>query len=59
MGEPTHSILLACYVDGKKYKEVAEMMNISISTVKKHIVKALRIIREKRAERQQKKAKKS
>lgn len=55
IGEPTHSILLACYVDGKKYKEVAEMMNVSISTVKKHIVKALRIIREKRAERKSKK----
>lgn len=48
MGEPTHSILLACYVDGLKYKEVAAKMGISVSTVKKHIVKALRIIREKR-----------
>ena len=56
IGEPTHSILLACYVDGKKYKEVAERMNISISTVKKHIVKALRIIREKRKERETKKS---
>ncbi len=55
IGEPTHSILIACYVEEKKYKEVAEMMNISISTVKKHIVKALRIIREKRAARNSKK----
>lgn len=56
IGEPTLSILLACYVEGKKYKEVAEMMEISVSTVKKHIVKALRIIREKREARNSKKA---
>ena len=56
IGEPTLSILLACYVEGKKYKEVAEMMEISVSTVKKHIVKASRIIREKREARNSKKA---
>lgn len=43
---PTSEILRACYVDGKKYKEVAEEMDISVSTVKKHIIKALKIIRE-------------
>lgn len=48
IGEPTRSILLASYVDGKKYKEVAEMMGISVSTVKKHMVKALKAIREMR-----------
>ena len=48
IGEPTHSILVACYVDGMKYKEVAEKMQISVSTVKKHIMKALSIIRGKR-----------
>lgn len=48
IGEPTRSILLASYVDGKKYKEVAEMMGISVSTVKKHMVKALKTIREMR-----------
>ncbi len=48
IGEPTHTILVACYVDGMKYKEVAEKMKISVSTVKKHIMRALRIIREKR-----------
>lgn len=48
IGPPTSDILYACYVDGKKYKEVAEQMGISIATVKKHMVKALRIIREKR-----------
>lgn len=48
MGEPTHSILVACYVDGLKYKDVAEKMQISINTVKKHVMKALRIIRERK-----------
>lgn len=48
MGSPTREILQACYVEEKKYREVAEEMNISISTVKKHIVKALKIIREKK-----------
>ncbi len=48
MGEPTHSILVACYVDGLKYKDVAEKMQISVNTVKKHIMRALRIIRERK-----------
>lgn len=43
---PTREILVACYVDGKKYREVAEDMGISISTVKKHMVKALKMIGE-------------
>lgn len=43
---PTSDILRACYVEGKKYKEVAENMDISVSTVKKHIIKALKTIRE-------------
>lgn len=43
---PTREILEACYLEEKKYKEVAEEMKISISTVKKHMVKALKMIRE-------------
>ncbi len=43
---PTRDIFIACYVDHKKYAEVATMMSISIDTVKKHIKKALRFIRE-------------
>ena len=43
---PTKEILEACYIQGKKYKEVAEEMKISISTVKKHMVRALRILRD-------------
>lgn len=45
---PTSDILRACYVEEKKYRQVAEEMNISVSTVKKHIIKALKIIRRMR-----------
>ncbi len=43
---PTREILEACYIQGKKYKEVAEEMNISIATVKKHMVRALKTLRD-------------
>lgn len=46
LGEPTFSILKACYLDEKKYKEVAEEMGISIAMVKKHMIKALKTLRE-------------
>lgn len=46
MNETTREILTACYIDRKKYHEVASDRGISVSTVKKHMVKALRIIRE-------------
>lgn len=42
---PTREILEACYVNEKSYKEVADEMNISVSTVKKHIVKARKLIK--------------
>lgn len=42
----TRHILEECYIQRKKYQEVADELNISISAVKKHIIKALRIIRE-------------
>ena len=45
---PTKEIFISCYVHYKEYREVAEKMGISVNTVKKHIVKALKIIREKR-----------
>lgn len=43
---PTDVILRMCYLEGMKYTEVAEKMGISKSTVKKHIMKALRTLRE-------------
>ena len=42
----TKKILEECYLNQKKYKEVAQEMNISPDTVKKHISKALRLLRE-------------
>lgn len=41
----TRRILEACYFQGKHYAEVAEELDISTSTVKKHIVQALKILR--------------
>lgn len=43
---PTREILEACYLHGKKYQEVAEEMGISLSTVKKHMVRALKTLRD-------------
>ena len=42
----TRHILEECYIQRKKYQEVAEELNISVSAVRKHIVKALQVIRE-------------
>lgn len=42
---PTDEILRLCYLERKKYREVAALLSISESTVKKHIVKALRTLR--------------
>lgn len=38
-------ILEECYFKKKKYKEVAEELNVSVSAIHKNIVKALKIIR--------------
>lgn len=43
---PTSEIFRACLFGHKKYKEIADDMGISLSMVKKHMVKALRIIKE-------------
>ena len=42
----TRHILEECYIKRKQYKEVAEELDISVSAVRKHIVKSLKIIRE-------------
>ena len=43
----TRYVLEACYVDKKKYKEVAGELGISMSTVKKHLTKAPQLFRER------------
>lgn len=42
----TRHILEECYFNRKKYAEVAEALDISTNAVKKHIMKALRLLRE-------------
>ena len=44
--DPTKTILKECYFDNKKYQEVAEEFGITIHGIKKHIMKALRLLRE-------------
>ncbi len=48
MGHPTVDILKECYMEGLSYKEVAERMGISPSTVKKYMIRALATIRQYR-----------
>lgn len=43
----TRLVLEQCYIHKKKYSEVAADLNISESAVKKHMVQALKIIRQK------------
>jgi RNA polymerase sigma-70 factor (ECF subfamily) len=45
MPSRTKYILEECYFHHKKYKEVAEVLEISTDGVKKHIVKAMSILR--------------
>ena len=42
----TRQVLEGCFLEKKKYKEVAEEKSISTSTVKKHIIKALKVLRD-------------
>lgn len=42
----TRRVLEECYFNQKKYSEVGKLLNISRNTVKKHIMKALSILRE-------------
>jgi RNA polymerase sigma-70 factor (ECF subfamily) len=45
MQEPTHTIMEQCYLYKKKYKEVAQMVGLTESGVRKHIMKGLDKIR--------------
>lgn len=47
LSPPTDQILEMCYLKRMKYAEVAEALDISPNTVKKHIVKALKTLRER------------
>lgn len=46
LSSPTDQILEMCYLKRMKYTEVAEALDISPNTVKKHIMKALKTLRE-------------
>ena len=43
----TRHVLEECYFNNKKYKEVADSLEVSTNAVKKHIVKALGLLRER------------
>lgn len=45
--EKTRFVMEQCFVERKKYQEVADMLDISSAGVKKHVVKGLRYLREK------------
>jgi len=44
--ETTRHVLEECYLNHKKYREVAEEMNVCQETVKRHIMRALKVLRE-------------
>ncbi len=45
LSEMQHDVLIKCVVEGKKYKEVAEELGISLNTVKTHLARALKFLR--------------
>lgn len=42
----TRNVFQKCFIEKKKYKEAGEELNISVNTIRTHITKALRILRE-------------
>lgn len=44
--DTTRHVLEECYLNHKKYREVADDMNVCQETVKRHIIKALKLLRE-------------
>lgn len=49
--DQTKNVFTRCFVDGKKYQQVAEELSISVNTVKTHITKALSILRKEFSEK--------
>ena len=47
--EPTRTILYKCYVEHLKYDGVAKLLGIHHDTEKRHIMKALKMLRDKYA----------
>lgn len=45
LGPQTRMIFEQCHFEGRKYQEVAEMLNISVSAVHKHMNKAFTMFR--------------
>lgn len=45
LNDPTKTILKKCYYENKKYQEVADEFGISVNGIKKHIMKALQLLR--------------
>lgn len=43
--EKQREVLLKCFVEGKKYKQAADEMNISVNSVKTHISRGLQYLR--------------
>lgn len=46
MTEQTRTVFRMCYIDKMKYKEVADALGVTTSTVQKHIVRALKMLRD-------------
>lgn len=44
--DTTRHVLEECYLNHKKYREVAEEMDICQETVKRHVMRALKLLRE-------------
>lgn len=40
------AVLLKCVVEGKKYQEVADELGVSLNTIKKHMSRALKFLRD-------------
>ena len=42
----TRNVFKMCFLEGKKYQEVGVEFGITVNTVKAHVMKALRLLRE-------------